>query len=251
MEPAMQVSSKQDLKALQEVGAIVAGCLRSLQRRVRPGVTTLELDDVARRYLATHEARSAPELSYQFPGITCISVNPAVAHGIPGKYRLKPGDLVNIDVSAEKNGYFADTGGSFQVPPRSPEVQRLLRATREALMAGIAVARAGVAVREIGGAIEEVALKRGFTVIENLGSHGVGRSLHEAPKFIASYRDPRDRRILKEGNVITIEPFLSTGATWAEQRKDGWTLAVGRSFHTAQFEHSLVITRGKARLLTV
>ena len=251
MEARMRIRSKKDVEMLQAIGAIVAGCLRSMRKRIRPGVTTRELDDHARDFLTARGALSAPEVVYRFPGATCISIHPDVAHGIPGRYRLKPGDVVNIDVSAVKEGYFADTGGTFQVPPRTPEIDRLFRATRAALQAGMAVARHGVLLREIGRVIEDTALKRGFTVLENLGSHGVGRSLHEAPKFIASYPDPRDRRVLEAGQVITLEPFLSTGATWADERGDGWTLGTRRSFFTAQFEHSLVITRGKPIVLTV
>jgi methionyl aminopeptidase len=178
-------------------------------------------------------------------------VSPNVAHGIPGNYRLKPSDIVNIDVSAEKNGYFADSGATFIVPPGAPTAERLCLATRKALEKALSVARHGNRLNEIGRAIEQVAKEYGYTVIENLGSHGVGRGLHEEPEFIPGYFDPKDKRILKENTVITIEPFLSNGARWVDERSDGWTLYTPDRFISAQYEHTLVITRGDPILITV
>ena len=136
-------------------------------------------------FLNSHDAQSAPKLSYNFPGTTCISVNEEAAHGILSAQTLNAGDLVNIDVSAELRGYFADTGGSFIIPPES-DVKR-----------------------------------NNLSVIENLGSHGVGRALHEELGFIQNYYDPKDQRILRENPVITIEPFLSTGARQVFDTGDG------------------------------
>lgn len=247
----MTLETEVQLIALRKIGRIVANCLQYMQGEAEPGMTTAELDALGDAYLTKHGARSAPRVTYNFPGATCISINNEVAHGIPGSRRLKRGDLVNIDVSAELGGYFGDTGGSFIVPPESKRKQQLCVATKAALAAGISAARAGRPLNSIGAAIEKVALKTGHSIIRNLGSHGTGRALHEAPSFIPSYYDPRDKRILRENTVMTIEPFLSTGATFADEAEDGWTLFTDPKFLSAQYEHTMVITKGKPIILTM
>ncbi len=174
-----------------------------------------------------------------------------IAHGIPGPRQLQAGDLVNIDVSAELGGYFADTGGSFAVPPMQEKHKAVCRGTREALANAMKVARAGRPLNVIGKAIEQTAAKYKLTVIRNLGSHGVGRALHEEPGFIAPYYDARDKRQLTDGLVITIEPFLSNGATEVEDGDDGWTLKTHRRFVSAQYEHTMVITKGMPLIMTM
>lgn len=252
---SMLIDSEQDLICLRKIGAIVADCLLHMASRLASGITTRELDEVGRIYLESHGARSAPVLTYNFPGTTCISVNEEAAHGIPGAKILRAGDLVNIDVSAELGGYFADTGGSFVVEApdsRESQIKRdLCLATQRALSLAIKEARAGRKLNLIGRAIEKEARRSKLTVIENLGSHGVGRALHEEPGFIPSFYDPKDERILLENQVITIEPFLSTGAREVFDTGDGWTLATSKKYLTAQYEHTLVITKGMPLIMTL
>jgi methionyl aminopeptidase len=247
----MSIENENDLVSLRKIGRIVALCLQYMGSKLEPGITTLELDQLGKVYLEKHGARSAPQLVYNFPGTTCISVNEEAAHGIPGTKILGAGDLVNIDVSAELDGYFADTGGSFIIPPGSDLKRNLCLATKRALEMALRATRAGQPLNCIGKAIETEALRSKFTVIENLGSHGVGRALHEEPGFIPGYYDPKDQRILKENQVITIEPFLSTGAREVFDSGDGWTLATGKRFLTAQYEHTLVITKGQPLIMTL
>ncbi len=247
----MSIETENDLAALRKIGKIVAQCLQYMGSKLEPGMTTHELDELGRAFLEKHGAKSAPELVYQFPGATCISVNEEAAHGIPGPKKLAAGDLVNIDVSAELDGYFADTGGSFVMPPESELKVNLCEATKRALQAALKAARAGQKLNVIGAAIEKEARKNNLTVIHNLGSHGVGRWLHEEPEFIPGYFDKRDKRHLKEGQVITIEPFLSTGATEVFDTGDGWTLGTKKGIFTAQYEHTMVITRGQPIILTL
>ena len=247
----MSISSEKDLEALRKIGKIVARCLLYMQSNIEPGITTLELDTLGGEFLNLHGARSAPQLTYNFPGFTCISVNEEAAHGIPGAKIIKAGDLVNIDVSAELGGYFADTGGSSIVPPEKKLHLDICSAAKRALERAMLEARAGAKLNRIGHAIESEALESGFTVIENLGSHGVGRALHEEPEFIAGYYDKRDKRILKENQVITIEPFISSGATEVFDTGDGWTLATHSGIFTAQYEHTLVITKDKPLIMTL
>jgi methionyl aminopeptidase len=247
----MTITTEEQLEGLRRIGVIVADCLLTMQRAMEPGMSTRELDFIGRDFLAAHGATSAPRLTYNFPGYTCISVNHEMAHGLPSDRRLQAGDLVNIDVSAEKDGFFADTGGSSILPPESKVKRQLCSATQQALKDAMKVARAGQPLRMIGKAIEERAQKHGLSIIRNLGSHGVGGALHEEPEFIAPFYDPKDRRMLRENMVITIEPFLSTGARFAEDAGDGWTLRSSPKFLTAQFEHTMVITKGEPIVLTV
>ncbi len=246
----MIIESEADVVALKRIGAIVASVLNSMLDRLEPGMTTAELDAIGRGLLERAGARSAPELSYQFPGATCISINEEAAHGIPGPRRILAGDVVNVDVSAELDGYFADTGGTRVVPPTSPLKTRLCEATRLALKGAMAEARAGAKINRIGAAIEQVADSYGFRTIRNLGSHGVGRALHEEPGDICGHYEPRDQRRLREGMVITIEPFLSTKSAFVEEADDGWTLRGVRGNLSAQYEHTLIITRAAPIVVT-
>jgi methionyl aminopeptidase len=247
----MTIETEEQLERLRLVGRVVAAVCRLMGSRLEPGMTTRELDEIGRVALEREGCRSAPILMYQFPGATCISINHAVAHGIPGDTRIAPGDMVNIDVSAERDGIFADTGASFVVPPVRPEQEKLCRSTRKALDSAVRAVRPGSPLNIVGQTIERAAREDGYTVIRNLGSHGVGHSLHEAPGFIPSYYDRGDRRMITDGMVFTIEPFLSTGAEWAEEQPDGWTLATAAGILTAQYEHTLVATKGGAIVVTV
>ncbi len=247
----MTVESENELCALQAIGKIVAAVLRQMMAAAEPGMTTLELDQLGKQLLDHHEASSAPKQMYDFPGYTCISVNEEAAHGIPGVRVLCPGDVVNIDVSAEKGGFFADTGGTLVVPPCSQLKSRLLHATRTALDEACDYISAGRPVNGIGKTIERVAKRNRFQVIENLCGHGVGRSLHEAPEEIRGTYLPSDRRTLQCGQVIAIEPFLSTRSKVATETGDGWTLTTGKGNLSAQFEHTIVVTRNRPILLTV
>lgn len=247
----MTIENDQQLEKLRVIGRIVANVLRDMQHAAEPGMTTADLDAIGAKLLERNGARSAPQLTYGFPGATCISVNEEVAHGVPGARILQAGDMVNVDVSAEKDGFYADTGGSFVIPPISSEKRRLCFATREALSNAINAARAGQPLNRIGKAIEQTAKKKGFKVIRNLCSHGVGGGLHEEPEEIYGYYEPLDTRTLHEGLVITIEPFLSDRNRGVTDAGDGWTLVGKPGSISAQYEHTMVITRGNPILLTI
>ena len=246
----MTVHNDEQLDGLRRVCRLVAQVLAAMQEHARAGMTTAELDAFGERLLLRAGASPAPRQVYGFPGATCISVNEEVAHGIPGDRVLAPGDVVNVDVSAELAGYFGDTGGSFVIPPSDALKERLLATTRRARDDGIRAAIGGGLVSHVSKAIERVAKRTGFRVIRNLTSHGVGAALHEEPA-IYNYFDPRDTRRLHAGQVITVEPFLATKSTRVEERDDGWTLAVRRGTHGAQFEHTIVVTDGAPLILTL
>ncbi|GJE50399.1 Methionine aminopeptidase 2 [Methylobacterium tardum] len=247
----MTVSSEDDLAGLKRIGRIVAEALEIMGKAIEPGITERELDRIGRAYLDAAGARPAPEMVYGFPGATCISVNERIAHGIPGDRRIEPGDLVNIDVSAEKDGYFADTGASFAVPPVTRRVERLCRDGRRAMWAGLRQVGTGKPLAGIGRAVGDFARKNGYTLVRNLASHGVGLSLHEEPTEIATWPDASERRIMTEGLVFTVEPFLSLGAEFAEDGDDPWTLYSRPRAPTVQYEHTVVATRSGPLVLTM
>ena len=247
----MTLQSHEDLEKLRAIGAIVRLSLEAMAKAARPGMTTAELDAVCAATLNAHGAEASPAKVYAFPGTACISVNEEAAHGVPGARVLRTGDVLNVDVSAELGGYFADTGGTRVLPSASARDTRLCHAARTALAEAMKVARAGQPLNRIGAAIEATARRFGFRVIENLASHGVGRALHEEPEQISGYYDPEDTRVLHEGLVITIEPFLSTRSRLVEEAGDGWTLVGARGNRSAQYEHTMVITRDEPIVLTV
>lgn len=239
----MTIEREDQLDGLKRIGLIVGRTLDAMRRAAEPGMTTAELDAIGAALLEQEGAKSAPQTTYNFPGATCISVFPAIAHGIPGAQVLRAGQLVNIDVSAEKDGYFADTGASFVLHGKDAKLDTLCRDGRKALQIGIDAVKVGGALNAPGIAIEAFAQKHRYTLIRNLASHGVGGALHEDPGEIPTWRDMSERRRIKDGLVFTLEPFLSTGASWAVDSKDGWTLFADRIAPTVQYEHTLVATR--------
>ena len=247
----MTVENQADIDGVMQAGYVVAAVRDAMLAAIEPGMTTQELDQLGASLLDEAGARSAPKLSYDFPGATCISVNEEAAHGIPGSRIMSAGDVVNVDVSAELNGYFADTGATVVVPPVSPVKTRLCCATRIALDSALAEATAGAPINRIGKAIQSVAKKHRFKVIRNLAGHGLGRSLHEEPEGILGFYDHNDRRTLRAGQVIAIEPFLSTRNTEVETADDGWTLIGDPKNLSAQYEHTVIVTHGAPMIATL
>lgn len=246
----MTVSNEDELEGLKVIGRIVANTLHAMARAMEPGMTTRELDGIGAELLAREGALSAPQSAYSFPGATCISVNEEIAHGIPGDRVLSAGDLVNIDVSASKNGFFADTGASFGLGALNPAQETLRRDGKRAMNIGIAQVGAGRPLAGIGNAIGTFADKRGYTLIRNLASHGTGRALHEYPEEIPTWPTRSDRRQITDGMVMTVEPFLSRGGVFASDGDDGWTLYAEPHAPTVQFEHTVVATRRGAVIVT-
>jgi len=195
-------------------------------------------------------ARSAPKYEYNFPGYTCISVNDEVAHGIPGKRILKQGDIVNIDVSAELDGYFADTGASIVLDNLDKLKNSLCECSNKALLNGISKARTGAKINQIGKTIFNQAKSNGFTVIRNLTGHGIGRKLHEKPSHILNYFDIWDNQVLNTGLVLAMETFISTGAEYVVEDIDGWTLKTPDKSIVAQFEHTIIVMENEPIILT-
>jgi methionyl aminopeptidase len=244
----MSIDSPEDLEGLKAAGAVVAATIRACRRAVRPGITTADLDAVAAREFARHGARSGPIITYDFPGAICISVNDEVVHGIPGARRLRDGDLLKIDVTAELNGYFADACVTVPVGRPRPASARLAAASQAALRRGIDVARAGAPRSAIGAAVQAEVEKRGFSVIRELTGHGIGRRLHEQPD-VKNWPDPADDEPLTEGLVITIEPMIAAGSAEIAELDDGWTVVTLDGSRSAHFEHTIAIRRDQPALV--
>ena len=247
----MTAESAIDIKNLKAIGRICADTLRKMMSATRAGMTTRELDEIGRALLEAEGARSAPQVTYNFPGATCISISPVIAHGIPGEHVLREGELIHIDVSAELDGYYADTGASMIVAKGDRNLEKLLDATRAALKKALGAAKAGNPLSGIGRTVQNEARKRGFNVIYDLTGHGIGRGLHESPKEILNFFNPGDRRILNEGLVLAVEPFLTTGVGRVVEEKDGWALRTLDRAVAAQFEHTIVVTKNEPIILTL
>ncbi len=247
----MSITQEFELIGMKKASEAVAYALKEMSSYAQPGMTTKELDDYGARILSDFGAKSAPYLTYGFPGCTCISLNNEFCHGIPSNNRiLNEGDLVNIDVSAELNGFWADNGGSFVLGEDINQHQKLVDASKFILLKAIDSIKGGVRIADIGFLIENEAKKRGFKVIKNLGGHGIGRSLHEQPDELLNYKNRFDQRRFKKNSVVAIETFISTTSTYADTLNDGWTMIGNKGGYMAQHEHTIVVTDGKPIILT-
>ena len=247
----MIIKTEEEMKALEEIGEICGRVLKAAVDYTEIVMTTKEIDEEAGRLLAEYGAESAPISEYEFPGYTCISVNEEVAHGIPGSRVLKDGDIVNIDVSAKKNGYFADTGVSFVVGETDdPMKQKVIDVCEMAFEAAMEKVKAGGKVSQIGRAVHNTARQNGLTVIRNLTGHGVGQSLHDSPQHIMNYYEASKKDILKEGMVIAVEPFISSRASLVTEGKNDWAFETKDGSYVAQKEHTVVVTKDGPKFLT-
>jgi methionyl aminopeptidase len=247
----MSITKEFELIGMQKASEAVAYTLKEMTKFAQPGMTTKELDEFGAKILTEFGAKSAPKLTYGFPGHNCISVNNEFCHGIPSDKRiLNEGDLINIDVSAELNGFWADNGGSFVLGEDIHKHHELVNASKIILKKAIDNIRGGVRISDIGYLMESEAKKMGYKVIKNLGGHGIGRCLHEQPDDLLNYKDRYDQRRFKKNSVVAIETFISTTSTYAETLNDGWTLVGNKGGYMAQHEHTIVITDNKPVILT-
>lgn len=247
----MSITNEAEMAGMKRVSEAVAVTLREMRNFARPGISTRDLDNYGKKILSDLGATSAPFTSYGFPGWTCISINKEFCHGIPSDRKiLQEGDLINIDVSAELDGYWSDNGGSFILGLDINKHQNLVKASKQILKKAISNIKGGVRIADIGHLIETEAKKQGFKVIKNLTGHGVGRSLHEAPTEIACYRDRFNTTRFRKNSVVAIETFIATTSTYADTLNDGWTMVGNNGGFMAQHEHTIVVTDGKPIILT-
>ncbi|WP_109829298.1 type I methionyl aminopeptidase [Reichenbachiella versicolor] len=247
----MSISKESELIGMKKISEVVGTTLKLMREYAQVGMSTKELDEYGGEILKSFGAKSAPNETYDFPGYACISVNNEVAHGIPSERKiLKEGDLINIDVSAELDGYWSDNGGSFVLGKDIYNYQPLVDASRDILKKAIYNIKGGVKIADIGQLIEKEAKKSGFKVIKNLAGHGVGRSLHEKPENILNYRVKTNRERFRKNTTVAIETFISTKSTLALESNDGWTLVGNNGGFVTQHEQTILITDKEPVILT-
>lgn len=249
------IKSKREIELMREANRIAGGVIKVISEHIKPGITTLELDKIAEKYIISEDAYPAFK-GYKlynsqkgFPGSVCASVNDEIVHGIPGGRKLSEGDIISIDVGTLKNGFHGDTAFTFPVGEVSPEAKKLLRVTREALYAGIGQAKAGNRIGDISNAVQMYVEKNGFTVVRDYVGHGIGRALHEdpqVPNFGFKGRGP----LLKENMTIAIEPMVNIGTYKVKVKPNGWTVATKDGSLSAHFEHTIVIKSDGAVILS-
>lgn len=245
----MSIQSEAQFTKLRAIGKIVRQTLDRTAAAVRPGITTAELDAIGAGVLREHGAESAPPKVYGFPGSLCISVNDEAIHGIPGGRVIREGDLVKLDLVAEKDGFYADAAVTLGVGAVSETARALTRCAERAFRLALGAACAGNRVHEIGRTVERETERQGFRVMRELCGHGVGRTIHEPPS-VPNYYDRDSRTRLTEGLVITIEPIIATGSRQGRLQADRWTVRTADGGLSAHYEHTLVITRREPILLT-
>ncbi len=247
----MSITTEAELIGMKNISKVVGTTLKLMREYAKVGISTKELDEYGGAILKSFGAKSAPYETYKFPGFTCICVNHEVAHGIPSRYKiLKEGDLINIDVSAELNGFWSDNGGSFVIGKDINNHQPLVDASKNILRKAINHIKDGVKIADIGHLIDTEARKSGFKVIKNLAGHGVGRSLHEDPHEILNCYVHDNKQRFRKNSVVAIETFISTASTYADHGKDGWTMTGNKGGFVAQHEHTIIVTDGKPVILT-
>jgi len=247
----MTITTDEELAGMNKISEAVAITLQKMRDAAKPGMSAKELDDMGGEILNDMGAKSAPRLTYKFPGWTCICINNEVAHGIPtGKKILQEGDLINIDVSAEMGGFWSDNGGSFVLGEDIHKHQPLVDASKRILRVAIEQIKGGVRISDIGRLIETEAKKGGYKVIKDLTGHGVGRSLHEEPLEIANYYDKHYKQRFRKNGIVAVETFIATKSSYTITGKDGWTMTGDKGGFVAQHEHTIMVTDGKPVILT-
>jgi methionyl aminopeptidase len=245
----MSIKTDEEFEKLKAIGKIVRLCLEKMSAAVQSGITTLELDQVGLRVLEEHGAEAAPPKVYKFPGNVCISVNDEAVHGVPGSRVLQEGDLVKLDLVAMKDGFFADAAVTVRVGKVSGRADALVRCAETAFWKAMNVAREGYRTCHIGREIEREVRQQGFSVMPELGGHGVGRTIHESPA-VPNFYDRSARTRLLSGMVIAVEPIITAGGGDAVTMQDRWTIRTADRSLSAHYEHTIVITKNRPVLLT-
>ncbi|HET6271929.1 MAG TPA: type I methionyl aminopeptidase [Bacteroidota bacterium] len=250
----VSIKSKREIELIKESCKIVAEVLALVGARIKPGVYTRELDEVAEEYIRSRGAVPAfkgygHDKHNLFPSTLCVSVDDEVVHGIPDGRKLEDGQVVSVDVGVKKNGYYGDAARTFAVGRMTEQKSRLLRVTEESLYKGIDQAKAGNHLHDVSAAVQQHVEAAGFSVVRDLVGHGIGKSLHEDPP-IPNYGTPGTGIVLKEGMTLAIEPMVNAGTHKVEVGEDGWTVRTADGKPSAHFEHTIVVRQGDAEVLT-
>lgn len=243
------IKTAEEIELIRQSSLLVGDTLAEVAAALRPGITTLELDRLAETFIRDHQAEPAFKGYHGFPASLCISVNAEVVHGIPGKKEIREGDVVSVDCGVKMNGFFGDSAYSFVVGTPSDIVRKLIRVTKECLMAGVNAAVTGNRTGDIGSAVQDHAESNGFSVVRELVGHGVGKRLHEKPE-VPNYGKRGSGVLLRDGMVIAIEPMINSGKRNIIQLNDGWTIVTADKLPAAHFEHTVAVKQGKADVLS-
>ncbi|MDT0125129.1 type I methionyl aminopeptidase [Paenibacillus sp. RRE4] len=243
------IKTKEQIEQMRKAGEILAACHREIAKLIRPGITTQEIDQFAEAFMKKNGAIPEQKGYNGYPYATCASVNDVICHGFPGKYALKDGDIVTIDMVVNLDGWLADSAWSYAVGNVSPEAQHLLDVTKNSLYKGIELAIVGNRIGDISHAIQTYAEGEGLSVVREFIGHGIGEKMHEEPQ-VPHYGPPHRGPRLKEGMVITIEPMLNIGTFRSKLDSDGWTARTLDGSLSAQYEHTIAITADGPVILT-
>lgn len=245
----MTIQSASDLASMRAVGRLVGQAVREMRGVVAAGMTTEQLDAAGERFLRRHGARSAPQLTYDFPGFNCISVNDEIVHGVPGPRVLKAGDVVKIDVTAELDGYIADSAVTVIIPPVTSRAHNLAQSAKAAFKRSAKRVAANVRVAELGREVEAEVERWGHAVVHEMCGHGVGRALHEPPS-VPNFFSPFTPGRLGDGMVIALEPIISESKTAVVEDEDGWTVRTANGCLAAHHEHTVLVRGSGVEILT-
>ena len=245
----MNIKSAEEIELIRESSLLVGKTLAEVAKAIRPGIKTIDLDQLAETFIRDHHAVPAFKGYNGFPGTLCVSPNSEVVHGIPGEYELKEGDILSVDCGVKMNGFFGDSAYTFAIGEVKEETLELMRVTKECLYKGIEQALVGKRIGDIGEAIQNHAEAHGYGVVRELVGHGVGRELHEAPE-VPNYGKRGRGQKLQEGMVIAIEPMINLGKKSIKHHDDGWTITTSDNLPSAHYEHTVAVGKEKADVLS-
>ncbi len=246
---AITIKNPKEIESMLKAGQVVSRIHSTIEQAVAAGVTTQDLDDIARDIIAEEGAQSSFLGHLGFTGRICASINEEIVHGIPGKRVLREGDIVSIDVGAAIGGFHADSAWTYPVGAISADAQALLDVTERSLYAGVAQARGGSRLGDIGHAIESLVTSAGYGMVREYGGHGIGRQMWEEP-HVPNHGQPNNGVRLRPGMTLAIEPMVNVGGDETRQLEDGWTVVTADGTLSAHFEHTLVITEGEPLIVT-
>ncbi len=245
----LNLKTLEEIECIRESALIVSKTLGMLAKEVKPGVTTLELDALAETFIRDHGAIPGFLGLYDFPNTLCMSPNAQVVHGIPNDTPLQEGDIISIDCGALKNDFYGDHAYTFAVGEISPEIQNLLKVTKDSLYEGIRAFKKNNRVGDVGYAIQQYCESYGYGVVRELVGHGIGRVMHEEPEMPNYGRRGRGKKFV-DGMVVAIEPMINMGTHRIKHHKDGWTITTKDNLPSAHFEHNVALVQGKPELLS-
>jgi methionyl aminopeptidase len=247
---AVSIKNPDEIEKMRVAGRLAADVLTMIEPHVQAGITTAELDQICHDYIIKEQKAIPAPLNYHgFPKSICTSVNHVVCHGIPNEKRLKPGDMVNIDITVIKDGYHGDTSKIFFIGEPTVMAQRLARVTYDCMCLGINMVKPGVTLGDIGHAIQSHAEAQGYSVVREFCGHGIGKEFHEEPQVL-HYGTPGTGHVLEPGMTFTIEPMINVGKRHVKIMKDGWTVVTKDRSLSAQYEHTVLVTANGFEVLT-